>query len=205
MRTLRTKTDSMIVICAVVGTRTALRVLTPIIGLCAHTYIVQVRTILGVYWFHSRLHCVHCAMGTPIRERMLLALYSYCILNTISLCESVVPVPVRMILLSRTYWSTCTTPGELFPCYHTVQRAQTSVRGSVLYDTPGHQYSEYVLITVVCRYAWYGYYYPVYAIDIAYRVVKSGWNGTTCCTWMTSTLVNILRIFIYMNIQFIMS
>jgi len=69
-------------------------------------------TILGAYWFHSRLPCVHCAMCTPIRERMLLALYSYCILNTISLCESVVPVPVRMILLSRTYWSTCTTPGE---------------------------------------------------------------------------------------------
>ena len=42
-----------------------------------------------------------------------------------------------------------------------------------------------------------GYYYPVYAIDIAYRVVKSGWNGTTCSTLMTSTLVNILRIFIY--------
>lgn len=144
---------------------------------CIH--ILSTSTILGlrVYWFHSRLHCVHCALCTPIRERMLLALYSYCILNTISLCVSVVPVPVGMILLSRTYWSTCTTPGEL--CHFSlaiIQRAQTSVRGSLLYDTPVHQY---VLIPVVCRYAWYGYYYPVHAIDIAYRAVKSGWNGAT--------------------------
>jgi len=131
-------------------------------------------TILGAYWFHSRLPCVHCAMCTPNTRthatgtRFILYTEYHISLWVRSTSTSTDDFTVEDVL-EYLYYSR-----RAFPLLSSWKGTDFSPRICIVWysSTPVCFDS-----TVVCRYAWYGHYYPVYAIDIAYRAVKSGWNG----------------------------